>query len=354
MAVSTPTDFFPASAAVRRDNGRCGRVRRVGIPWLIVWWAWLVLGISLHADTRAAAQAATDAHSSAPTPTSGALTIHAPNELSGLKTHLERAFPAVETFVGERLGATYAGPVTVYVATDTRHVGAVFAEIFNLPQPRTIPRGFAGWAVPSRGVIVLNVEAYRHGYIYDEAISTLRHEYGHLVMGQYASEADTVWPKWFEEGVCQWIERSVGQPNRIVEGVRSGTISPPPLAELSDMIAARGDFTQEGYALSESAVRFLMGQRPVEQQAERMRRLAEKLAQHGEFGAAFADVFGESVGSFERRWHAHASPGGVAAVAHFIGSNLTGLLFGGMALIFILALLVRRRRNQKILDTLDP
>ncbi|MGE0430935.1 MAG: hypothetical protein AB7K09_00560 [Planctomycetota bacterium] len=265
--------------------------------------------------------------------------------LNGMAERLKQAYPEVRAFVRARIGLWYDGHVICIIARDLAELRAHFASL-GMAGVR-VTDTLAGIAFPSRGIIALNLSAHRNGPMVEEVLRTLRHEYCHLAIGQGLRDTELQFPLWFEEGICQWVQSAGWMPNDTALAATEGRIALPSLDDLSERIAARDTDTPAAYALSEDAAGFLMSGVPVEERNVRVQQLCDAWRKGGSFADAFEQVFGEPLAAFETRWRAHRQVGGWESVGWFIAHHQVELMFGGCAVLMLLAVWFRRLARRR-------
>ena len=312
------------------------------LPRIVFAPAWILLLALVTAGipSRAAAQV----------PPPPEIRIEAPASMQGFADRLREEFPTFRQEVEQRTGLFGPPDPRVIVAADmdaTREALARLTGIDNLPD------GVAGLCIKSETTIILNLAAFR-----DDprtlAARTFRHEYTHLLLGAF--ETRDSWPAWFEEGVCQWVERSVYWPDATVAAVRAGTHPLPALEAISRAIDWReGSVVTRGaaYSLAEAAVSQLMAR--FNDPGRRLARCARLFDQSGDFEASFKAAFGYTIEAFEAELHEDLRPGGWERVVMFVGYHWFELAFGVVPIVLILVALWRRRQARRRLGgSLDP
>ena len=273
------------------------------------------------------------------------LQTRASQGLEGMAERLKLAWPEVRQFVTGQIGIWYDGPVVCVVARDVTEMRSQLARL-GMAAAR-LNDSIAGLAFPANGVIALNLSAHHNGPMVDDVIRTLRHEYCHLALGRFGRQHGTRLPLWFEEGICQWVQRAGWLPSETSLAVTEGSITMPSLADLDTQIAERDSGTPAAYALAEDAAGFLMSGVPAADRRETMVRFCQQWEQSGDFQATFNEVFGEPLAAFETRWRSHRHKGGLEAWGWFVAHHQVTLMFAACGVLMVLALWMRRRIHRR-------
>ena len=154
-----------------------------------------------------------------------------------------------------------------------------------------------GLARPDRNFIAIN--AHRLGYSgTDDIVVTLRHEMSHVVLGEVAARSRHKFPRWFDEGVAQWVSGKLyrERPDELIRAANGGALLP--LGALREQFPRFPAKVRLAYLESESVVRFLVGQRGGQ--------VIPDLLQRSAAGASFEDALpaasGFDVLGLEKVW----------------------------------------------------
>lgn len=191
-------------------------------------------------------------------------------------------------------------------------------------------------AVSDSMQVVINLEALRRGppENYNE---TLVHELTHLYLGFRCKEP---LPRWLNEGIAMNVSGEAAQQetSMLVLGDMLGRGIP--IGELAHAFPAEPNRQQIAYRESAAFVDFLAHSEPHTGIADLARSIA------GDEGRAKLHLFSDetTVANLETRWR--KSLRGLPAWAHGIFGS--GLLWGGILLLAILAWIVRRWRSREL------
>jgi hypothetical protein len=300
------------------------------------------------------------AHASGPATAGGArggsdaavedlIRVHGTPSTAGLIERLHREHAAVRDLAQRKLGAALANPFDCHLAANTSEAAGILGDV--LGRELHIPDRFAGWAVPGRGVMVLNLDALVRGDPGDPVMRTFRHEYGHLVIGEWLEGSGRRLPLWLEEGICQWMERSAYAATDEVLAVRAGLAAHPGLDRVSAM--AGGDDLALGYALAEDAARTLLSGLSDDRRLAALRVLVAKIHDGLPFDDAFVAAFGRTPAQFEAHWREISRGDGITPLLEYLGSQWFSLLFGFGGLLLVVAVIRKRRRQRREIEQLE-
>jgi hypothetical protein len=163
-----------------------------------------------------------------------ALTVLAPEELSGLAGQVQRVIERPAVWLG--LGRVELAPLTVVLVPDV----AGFARWSR----GRVPSWGAGLTIPARRVVVIRANAGR-------PLQTLRHELAHMAL--HTRVRGRV-PLWFSEGYAALASGEHGRLDALQLNLAVALGRIPPLDQLD--VALRGSATDAGpaYALAAAAV----------------------------------------------------------------------------------------------------
>jgi len=225
-------------------------------------------------------------------------------------------------YVTARLGGQ-AEAVTVFLAaTETE---------FRALSGGRLPHWGAGYAFPSRGVILLRRFAGRQ----DVLIQTARHELAHIVLHRRVSGRV---PVWFSEGVSMWIAREwrLGDSAEVFATVITGGLIP--LSGIDQVLGFPSSKAQLAYTQSLLALTYLIGLGG----PEVVREIVDMVSAGDRFESALLSTTGLTPGGFEAGFTAHVrqrfSLVGALTSSHSIWVYVTGLV--------VLAFVAVRWRNR--------
>lgn len=197
------------------------------------------------------------------------------------------------------------------------------------------------FAQPSHNLIVIDASKIAVKPFSQEII--LKHELCHLLLHRYI--ALNTMPKWFEEGVCQWVTGGVGEilqdkSPSLNNAVISGTLIK--FDDLKERFPENKPSLDLAYEESRSIIEFIGSTYGTGKIIEILNYL-----NYGEsFEYAFEKAISMTVGEFENKWHDSFSPHLYWLL--FFAQNIYEIIFFGMASITILAFIkyiIKRRKD---------
>ena len=220
--------------------------------------------------------------------------------------------------------------ITVYVTANS--------EEFDRLVSGTLPDWSIACAIPERNLIVLK-SPDRYHYRKNLA-EVLKHELAHIFLGKYF-DADKI-PTWMNEGYAVWFSESWGWEERILVARAVLTGSVPKLSQLDSLGHFRQSKAQLGYALSFLALSYLesqYGQRS-------FKEIIDHYSKTGDWDQAFLQVAGLEYEMFQKEFEQ------MVRKRYNWAAILTDgfVIWTGLALLFILLYLIKRRRNRRIIQ----
>lgn len=212
------------------------------------------------------------------------------------------------------------------------------SEEFDHLVSGTLPDWSIACAIPERNLIVLKSPDRYH---YRKNITeVLKHELAHIFLDKYF-DADEI-PTWMNEGFAVWFSESWGWEERILVGRAVLTGSVPRLTQLDSLGHFRQSKAQLGYALSFLALSYLesqYGQRS-------FKEIIDHYSESGDWDRAFLQVTGLEYQTFQKEFEQ------MVRKRYNWAAILTDgfVIWTGLALLFILLYLIKRRRNRKIIQ----
>jgi hypothetical protein len=224
------------------------------------------------------------------------------------------------------LGRRTAGPLRLVVVRGQEQASGFVHQ--HLP-----PWG-AGFALPEGRTILIRADA-------GDPYRTLRHELAHVVL--HDAIRGRV-PLWFDEG---YAGLAAGELDRLEAlrldlAVASGRV--PGFFELDRALRASESTAQAAYGLAASAVAMLARRHPDRSLAP----LLTRLAGGEDFEAAVLATTGSPLGRFELEWQKD-----VRRRFGILGWAMAGGLWAAIAVLMLLAVWLRRRRDRPRRQALD-
>lgn len=264
----------------------------------------------------------------------GALTIVYPAGRTALAEHVadlaSRSTPRLTRTLGQA-----PGPATIHLVTREDVLRQAIGGGYVPPWALAV-------AVSSRQLIVVRadkVDVHRN-----RLGATLTHELAHLAIGALERRAGQRLPQWFEEGVCEWVsgEPHFGGAQQLALDASLGQLLP--FEELERRFPASPAAAQIAYAQSRAFVRWIEDHHP-----GALAGILQAFARGAPFAAAVRDHTGRSPEQLETAWRLHVTPKSpfLYALAH------TFEIGTAMAILALLAIWRRRRRDRALLEQLD-
>jgi hypothetical protein len=171
--------------------------------------------------------------------------------LEGEAVRVRAALPSVEEDVHLRLGVRRRGAAEIAIVRGIERMREVARA--------RVPEWAGGVCVGSRGLIVLRADVAQRPP-FRTLLTTVRHEWVHLVLAQNRSAESRGHPLWFEEGVAEAVGGGIS-----VEGAMRLDVAAARnrLLDFADLVAAFPEAAQDAslaYAQSESFVTYLQRQ----------------------------------------------------------------------------------------------
>jgi hypothetical protein len=237
---------------------------------------------------------------------------------------LEKAYPLVTLDIGY----TLQQQIRVYITISERE--------FQTLTRNTIPDWGIGCAFPDSWLIVLKAEpeTVSGGRLNQIAV----HELTHVVLGQALQGKRA--PRWFDEGLAMYESHEWNFNQSVTMAKAVFTRSIIPLKRIDYVLSYNRDKAQLAYTQSLLAVSYLMK----EYGLEKFHEIVRTLAKTGDIDRTLTEVVGLRFGEFEARWYKHVGSK-YGWISLFTNSFY---LWIGIAILFILAFLIKIHRSKKI------
>lgn len=239
---------------------------------------------------------------------------------------LEEGYQKASTYFGQDLTER----VRVYVTARS--------DEFDQLVSGTLPDWSLACAIPERSLIVLkSPERYHYR---KEIAEVLKHELAHIFLGHYVPSRPI--PTWMNEGFAVWFSERWGWAEKILVARAVLTGSVLSLSSIDSIGHFKESKAQLAYALSFLAVSYLESQYG----EGSFRKILDDYSKTSDRDRAFIQVTGLDYASFQKEFD--------QMVKHrynwaaIFSDQL--VLWTGLALLFILLYLVKRRRNKKIIQ----
>lgn len=243
---------------------------------------------------------------------------------------LQKDYPRLRTQVEKALGWRLSYSPSVFLVSDKD----LFEKMSGSPF-------VSAFALPERRAVVMRVSSTTsRPYYFNE---TFEHELCHLILHQRIPSDR--FPKWLDEGVCQWISGSVGE---ILEGGGLGaagamdlSLRAFPLRTLSRGFPGEKDSLFLAYEESRSIVEFISSRYG----REALLDILSRLGKGDDLDAAFHGALSDSLETVEAEWLKEIRGKRVWLI--WIGQYLYEVLFFFAAILSIFAFIlqwIRKRR----------
>lgn len=180
-------------------------------------------------------------------------------------------------------------------SADTIHIHiAATQEEFQTYTPGAIPDWGAGYAVPSRRLMVL--KSPRITGSFDNTYEVTVHELAHVMLHSALRGAEI--PRWLDEGFAMYAAREWGFWDRAVLFVAIITENLIPLSAVHAVNTFPERRAQLAYQESALAVQYILRQYG----RDGLHALLDRLRVTGSINQACYDAFGISIVQFERNW----------------------------------------------------
>lgn len=266
-----------------------------------------------------------------------------PNGLEGAARRVRAQHQALASLVERRLECSLPENIEVRLTANHDNFNATIRGLGGQDRPSHI----AAVAFPYKDVIVMKTPAWIQG---KGGFNQLYlHELTHCALGKLRQKRLVDIPRWFEEGLAQFVAEDVfrGDPGQIEAALATGDIIP--FKTLEESFPEQEGASALAYAQSLSLVRFLHTFQT--DHPERHRRLPAILRQLSR-GHSFSDVLmlatGLEIGALEAAWL-----GEVRAEGTIPARQLPSFVFGGFLLVITALLFARNRvRRQRTLESM--
>jgi hypothetical protein len=254
------------------------------------------------------------------------LRLEGPPELTAIRTRLESMDPRRFGDISRLVGIVDAGPaIQVVLARE------------NSDLARRVPAWISGFAVGGSDSVVIFPER-SPSYPDNTLEDVLRHEVAHVLI--WRASAGRPIPRWFNEGVAMAAERERRFQDQTQLLYQLVTGSRTSLDELDRLFSGGQKDQTRAYALAGALVRDVLKQSGPDACGEILKRVRDG----ARFDSAFADVTGRTpAGSESEFWRSQR----VWTTWVPIVTSATSVWLA-IALLAILAIYMRRRRNRQI------
>jgi len=253
------------------------------------------------------------------------------------KLRIEAALDAAFEHVERKTGLKDNGDLNLTLVGSARR----FADLASHDGVSLSAENVLGYADANSRRLVLNLAAIDERRLNE--LGVLRHELAHLVMG---SALLSKRPLWFEEGVALWVEN---MPLDALTESSAVEIAPPSYETLDQLDMGLRDNREAGaaYGQARAVVEFLARRHG----EDKLRALLQKLrAPAVGFSAAFAEITGEELRTFETAALGELEARRQSRFLLFLGANWWWMLFTFAAVLAMLAWLKRRKRVKQLVD----
>lgn len=178
------------------------------------------------------------------------LQVHADPGLAARAAALRELAPQIDREVAQLLGGVPArGAVAVHLVSGLERMREVARS--------QVPDWAAGLCISARGVIVLRADLAERPP-FRTLVTVLRHEWVHLLLGQWSARPGRGMPLWFEEGVAERVGGgiSVDADARLDLAAAGGRLFP--LGQLEDSFPPDAAGAALAYAQSRSFVDYVL------------------------------------------------------------------------------------------------
>lgn len=222
----------------------------------------------------------------------GAYTLESAPGSEAIDARVERLFPGARAAVEEILGRKLpAKPHVVVAPTDSEFVRR-YARIAGSPPPSSV----LAVALPGRDLVIIRASGVMEGS--NAGLEgTLRHELGHLVLGELEARRAGNLPRWLNEGLCE-----VAAGRRLSDQEATSLASWAKFAQLPDFDTYARSFPTHGqsggraYTISFAYVAWLGDRKPT---LDLLSALERK-----NLNDAFREIHGDLPSEVELEWKA--------------------------------------------------
>jgi hypothetical protein len=222
----------------------------------------------------------------------GPFTLESAPGSEAITARVERLFPGAQSAVEEILGRKLpAKPHVVVAPTDSEFVRR-YARIAGSPPPSTV----LAVALPGRDLVIIRASGVVEGSNAG-LLSTLRHELGHLILGELEVRRAGNLPRWLNEGLCE-----VAAGRKLSDQEETSLASWAKFAQLPDLDAYARAFPSHGqaggraYLISFAYVDWLSERKPTLDLLAALERKS--------LNEAFQEVHGDLPSEVELEWKA--------------------------------------------------
>lgn len=254
--------------------------------------------------------------------------IYSPKNFKSLIPEIEEEVERSRTKLMNQLGLKEWKEVEVWVLPSVH-------DYFKLRNERSrAPEWAAGLSLSDRGVIIIANGVATGGEVYNVR-QTLKHEMAHVAIDR--AKKGKAFPRWFHEGFAVWFadEWTPERSERLSKAVAFDRVKK--FEDIERNFPSHQQSASLSYDQSFHFVRFLGNDYGAGVYAKIFKALDEK-----EFEGAFEEATQHSMVFVEAKWIAKLKKG-QSAWSIFSDSSI---LFFGATLLFVVAFLIRRRRNK--------
>jgi hypothetical protein len=172
------------------------------------------------------------------------------------------------------------------------------------------------------------------------------HEVCHIMLGQKLQATGVDAPRWLHEGLAKYTAEQWTSDDVQIIGQAAAEGRLIPLAQLDDAFGGKVEQVSLAYAESYTLVQFL-----VEREGQKgLGNLVEELARTGDIDRALVRTYHQPVATLERLWLENVQRT-YAREGLPVADELA--IFGAMGVLFILAVIVQRRKARLIRERLQ-
>lgn len=260
--------------------------------------------------------------------------VHFDDGLEGAADRVLELFLPVKRKCTERLGFALPREVTIHVVRDHEAFNELVVSLGAAPRPPFV----AAVAFSRADLIVLKSEAWRRQR-QDSLEDILLHELAHVFLGHVERTSRLPVPRWFDEGVAQWVTRRVflGPPDVLERAYRKDRLLS--LDALTKSFPEQEGASALAYAQSLSLVRFISHWNATDEDKRRnIPAILRLMIQGKRFPDALENVTGKTLKQLEAAWR-----GDLKNLPSGLLRQLPDFVFGGFVLVAALLILARLR-----------
>ncbi len=168
------------------------------------------------------------------------------------------------------------------------------------------PAWAGGVAFPDHNIVmvVTNRDSLEYG------VRTMKHEVGHLVIGQLTFNCFQNLPTWLNEGLAQVAEGAMEARNinNVADAVTEEKL--PSLGQLEGSFSVHGDRASLSYAVGESFTRYLIEQYGADRMGDYLLTIKDGIG----WDDAFEQIYGRPMIELENEWRSELGASSLAAI----------------------------------------